>query len=382
VIRFRRKVYEKLLESLQGDIQEIEGTIKNIDYEAKIDTTQDIKKYLAENKLKKIQMGDMLAYFTPSVELASAIITNGSMYLIGEVLRHSYRDGGGISGIDYSKNYMKNFSRKYGLYNEDWVEFSVPTPYDYNVHDSSDRWVYKYDDKLCMSGFGILDLKTQTLTKPNISIDPYGTDILCGFEDKLLYITRTKAYVYNIAKNTLVDAPKELASENYNYSNRLLFFNRKNRGVIYYQAGYFGIYKYDFLTNTVELVYKIESGLTQGSFQIIPSDDGNIIITTDYSEKSSVKKLSSPTTFSYNQKINLNAKFKCSFIGKDGAIYLLSIKGEFAKIYKFDINTMSIYEDKSMIVGAGVGILDWYDGSIFLEKNIGKQRMILELPID
>ena len=273
-IKFREKVYKKLIENLSSKFTAIVGEVKKIDNSARISTIKELLEYL-ERHGDKLQKFNNLAI--PTSELGMYISSVGNSYMQGSKQPVNYVIDDNkiyIFGFLDSRNNLTDISvNVYDLKGELGTKFKkIPLPTMqsgtkmYDAHENKIRFVYqKVYGSSSYVEISFLDLSTNTITKISTS------DSNNIFARNSIYISRVVkirgdycivadinniAYVWNLKTNTyskksnIQGIDVELYQESFEIDN---LCNVKTNLLALKQKGYGKekTYIYDFVLNTL-----------------------------------------------------------------------------------------------------------------------------------
>lgn len=375
-IKFREKVYKKLIENLSSKFTAIVGEVKKIDSNARITTIKELLEYLEKNG-DKLQKFNNLAI--PTSELGMFVTNIGNSYMQGakQLVNYVIDDNKiYIFGfLDSGNNFTDTSVNVYDFKGELGTKFKkIPLP----TMQSGTEMYDVYENKIrfvCKKGYGsssyveisFLDLSTNSMTRISTS------DSNNIFAKSNIYISRVVkirgnfcvvadinniAYVWNLKTNTYSKKSNirgtnvELYEESFEIDTMC---NVKTNYLALKEKGYGKekTYIYDFVDDTMMGPMNLSTIANYG-FSLFPVGNGTGFFYYKYS--SSYEKHygytyidenteSGESTIKVDHLYNTNAKIFYS--QDDNKIYIFAKVNDspfsdlstFSKITVFDIKT-------------------------------------------
>lgn len=375
-IKFREKVYKKLIENLSSKFTAIVGEVKKIDSSARISTIKELLEYLERNG-DKLQKFNNLAI--PTSELGMFVTNIGNFYMQGAKQPVNYViDDNKIyifGFLDSGNNFTDTSVNVYDFKGELGTKFKkIPLP----TMQSGTKMYDVYENKIrfvCKKGYGsssyveisFLDLSTNTITKISTS------DSNNIFAKSNIYISRIVkirgnfcvvadtnniAYVWNLKTNTyskksnIQGTNVELYEESFEID---AMCNVKTNYLALKEKGYGKekTYIYNFVDDTLMGPINMNS-ISNYGFSLFPVGNGTGFFYYKYGtsyEKNFGYSYIDENTESGESTIKVehifNANAKIFYLQEDNKIYIFADVNDspfsdlptFSKITVFDINT-------------------------------------------
>lgn len=388
-IKFREKVYKKLIENLSSKFTAIVGEVKKIDSSARISTIKELLEYLERNG-DKLQKFNNLAI--PTSELGMYVTNIGNSYMQGsrqpvnyiiydnKIFIFGFLDGGN-NLTDISVN-VYDFKNEIGT---KFKKIPLPTMQSgtkmYDTHENKIRFVYQYVyGSSSYVEISFLDLSTNTITKISTS------DSNNIFARNSIYISRVVkirgdycivadinniAYVWNLKTNTyskksnIQGTNVELYEESFEIDTMC---NVKTNYLALKEKGYGKekTYIYNFVDDTLMGPINMNS-ISNYGFSLFPVGNGTGFFYYKYGtsyEKNFGYSYIDENSESGESIIKVehisSANAKIFYLQEDNKIYIFAdVKDSpfsdlptFSKITVFDINTKT-----TQVVNVGTRVI-------------------------
>lgn len=388
-IKFREKVYKKLIENLSSKFTAIVGEVKKIDSSARISTIKELLEYLERNG-DKLQKFNNLAI--PTSELGMFISNPSNSYMQGakEFVNYLMHDDKiYIFGFLNSQSQFTDTSiNVYNFKDEIGTKFKkIPLPTMrsdtkmYDVHENKIRFVCRaWQGSTSYAEISFLDLSTNTTTKIS-TIDSNNIFVRNGIQisrivkirgDYCVVADRNNiAYVWNLKTNTyskksnIQGTNVELYEESFEID---AMCNVKTNYLALKEKGYGKekTYIYNFVDDTLMGPINMNS-ISNYGFSLFPV--GNGIGFFYYKYGTSYEKIFGYSYVDENSESGesiikvdhiSSANAKIFYLQEDNKIYIFADVNDspfsdlptFSKITVFDINTKT-----TQVVNVGTRII-------------------------